>query len=506
MFCRNCGENIPNDSQYCPSCGAPQYERGGNNYDEKLIKSRNSWLLLLISLVTCGISNFVVMFLTLKDTNILLDKKVSIDNDKWKRRAIKIVIIIVIVIVLAVIMSIIPVEPIHSIGTGIIVLLVSLPVMIISMFGGILSRVISVIYSVKMADRINELNKQQGSDENVTVEYIILSVLFGSWIAVFVQEDLNSLYSGKNHKAGMLIAVIIGIVISIALVMVWAIAVSTNNEDTNSIEENSITTEASTDMNVTNQIGNSSLNDTSGSFVQNTYDESTEESTQVIDETEASNTEEATTEVENTVEENISETAVENEGGADSFSAVLDEDGKLIIHGGSEGLEDSISNSQQSEEDFKAQCQTYDYADLIRYSDDYVGKPIKITVQVQNKLNNPEYYWGCNGPDAYGWYGDKYIIKYQQELKLVPEDVITAYGIYMGALEAQSVLDVRNDAPTIEVYYIDLLSEEEADSIVDSIYDAEMQEIMDDLNEKTAKQLEEQQKMMDDLMKQYGYQ
>lgn len=38
MFCRNCGENIPNDSQYCPSCGAPQHEGGVTIMEGNLLK------------------------------------------------------------------------------------------------------------------------------------------------------------------------------------------------------------------------------------------------------------------------------------------------------------------------------------------------------------------------------------------------------------------------------------------------------------------------------------
>ena len=144
-----------------------------------------------------------------------------------------------------------------------------------------------------------------------------------------------------------------------------------------------------------------------------------------------------------------------------------------MVHGNSDDMDGSISKSSQSLEEFKASCKVYNYEDLIRYSDSYVGEPIKVTVKVSNKFNDPEYYWSCNAATSTGWYGDSYTLNYNSEPKLVQGDVVVAYGTYMGSIDTWTVLNVRNEVPTIDVVCIDILTEDEANDIIQDMWNAE---------------------------------
>lgn len=144
------------------------------------------------------------------------------------------------------------------------------------------------------------------------------------------------------------------------------------------------------------------------------------------------------------------------------------------------GISSSKANTMSIDE-FKASCKEYDYKDILRNPSNYAGKYMKITVGISNELNNMDGYWSALSSTAIGWYGDQYVIHYGLDTKILPDDVVTIYGICEGTMDVVSVLGVRIEVPLIEARAVDFLTDAEADKFVKDAYNKYLGDVLGDL-------------------------
>ena len=131
-------------------------------------------------------------------------------------------------------------------------------------------------------------------------------------------------------------------------------------------------------------------------------------------------------------------------------------------------MEDTTDTEEpiETEEEYKASCQEYNYKDVLRNPDDYIGKRVKVTVKISTvhsaKLLTDKYYFAWS-QDEYGmWYGYEYGIfekRDSEDPKLLEDDVITVYGEISEPRETQSFIVNSEELFCIDMKYVDLISE-----------------------------------------------
>lgn len=79
MFCSNCGNQISDEVKFCPSCGKKvESDNTSQNinygYDQRyfvpLKTDYNFWIYLLLTIVTCGIFHYVLIYRVSEDMNV----------------------------------------------------------------------------------------------------------------------------------------------------------------------------------------------------------------------------------------------------------------------------------------------------------------------------------------------------------------------------------------------------------------------------------------------------
>lgn len=120
----------------------------------------------------------------------------------------------------------------------------------------------------------------------------------------------------------------------------------------------------------------------------------------------------------------------------------------------------------ETEEEYKASCQEYNYKDVLRNPDDYIGKRVKVTVKISTvhsaSLLNDKYYFAWSNDEYDLWYGHRYGIFDRREAedpKLLEDDVITVYGEIAETRETQSFIVNSEELFCIDMKYVDLISE-----------------------------------------------
>lgn len=142
-----------------------------------------------------------------------------------------------------------------------------------------------------------------------------------------------------------------------------------------------------------------------------------------------------------------------------------------------EEIKKPVEVPKKTIEEFKAECVEYDYKDLMRYPSDYTNKPVKVTVRINNELNNANGYWVGFAPDAYGWYGDQYTIIYNLDTRILRDDVVTIYGTYQNVIELESGLKMKLESPLIKAEAVEFIDEDTAIDIVKELYNKEIEKM-----------------------------
>lgn len=135
-----------------------------------------------------------------------------------------------------------------------------------------------------------------------------------------------------------------------------------------------------------------------------------------------------------------------------------------LISGGSGADTETIQKAQElSIDDFKSQCKTIPYSDLMRTPDDYKGEYIKLEVQISQVLSSDLHYVcytkGKDDSKEYGYYGDQFSVydnRAEKEPKIIEDDFATIYGIYGGTESVTTVFGETKDAPIINLIFIEL--------------------------------------------------
>lgn len=135
---------------------------------------------------------------------------------------------------------------------------------------------------------------------------------------------------------------------------------------------------------------------------------------------------------------------------------------------------ESVSESQpesepvhvETEEEYKASCETVGYKDLCRYPDKYAGTRIAIKVKVQQIMDaslfsNDKAWRVQDNEDGYDMYlGNEYYAVDKREsgsVKILQDDIVTIYGEFTGTTEVTRALTrTKDEIPRIEVKYADL--------------------------------------------------
>lgn len=121
----------------------------------------------------------------------------------------------------------------------------------------------------------------------------------------------------------------------------------------------------------------------------------------------------------------------------------------------------------ETEEDYKSSCQEYKYKDVLRNPSDYVGKRVKVKVEIstvheKSMFNDVKYYFAYDQGE-YGYFtGDRYGIFDKREAenpKLLSDDIIVVYGEIADPEYTKSLIISSSELFCIDMKYIDFISE-----------------------------------------------
>lgn len=126
------------------------------------------------------------------------------------------------------------------------------------------------------------------------------------------------------------------------------------------------------------------------------------------------------------------------------------------------------SDPTATEDAYKESCEVIDYKTLCRYSDDYTGAHVRVTVKVQQILDagglfSSETAWrGLTDDSGYGLYlGDEYYLldkRPEGAVKVLKDDVVVIYGEFVGMKSVTRALTLTQDEiPYIEVKYVEIV-------------------------------------------------
>ena len=119
---------------------------------------------------------------------------------------------------------------------------------------------------------------------------------------------------------------------------------------------------------------------------------------------------------------------------------------------------------EEIEQEYKNTCQQYNYKDVMRKPDDYVGKKIKIMLQVSTIKNDGDYCFAYSDSDDSGYfYDDKYAVydkRVSKDFKLLKDDVIIVYGEIKKPQKLSTLIFFDGgEIFTIDAKYIDLVDD-----------------------------------------------
>jgi hypothetical protein len=123
----------------------------------------------------------------------------------------------------------------------------------------------------------------------------------------------------------------------------------------------------------------------------------------------------------------------------------------------------------ESEDEYRQSCETVNYKDLARNPDDYKGKRLAVTIEINQVLTEGIFtsggYAGYEDYDITGdsFYQKEWYIDYTVEdgaSKILEDDVITFYGEFAGTEEMERLLTGEKVyIPELTAKYYDLISE-----------------------------------------------
>lgn len=116
------------------------------------------------------------------------------------------------------------------------------------------------------------------------------------------------------------------------------------------------------------------------------------------------------------------------------------------------------------EEEYKSQCQVYNYEDIARNPSEYEKKLAKFTGEIVQIIRDGDKLQmlvsvTLKGSEPFTYYDDKMYVFYtiNNNVNLLENDIITMYGELRGTQEYTDVLDRQATLPRIYVKFIDIV-------------------------------------------------
>lgn len=125
---------------------------------------------------------------------------------------------------------------------------------------------------------------------------------------------------------------------------------------------------------------------------------------------------------------------------------------------------DAVKEAKKMDKtEFINSCRTYEYKELQRDADSLTGKHIKVTVYIEQNVDDMMFRAYTKGEydeylDDLGWSGNEFIlndVRDSQDPKLVEGDIVTVYGVYAGEEEVDRAIGGSDDVPSIDVIYME---------------------------------------------------
>ena len=134
---------------------------------------------------------------------------------------------------------------------------------------------------------------------------------------------------------------------------------------------------------------------------------------------------------------------------------------------GTEIASETEKQVSETMEEYKASCQEYNYKDVLRNPENYIGQRVKITAKVysvhdKSWLNPVKYYFAYTNDEYDMWIGDEYgIFDYRDdgEFKILEDDIIAIYGEISEPQETTSLIVNSEELFCIDMKYAELISE-----------------------------------------------
>ena len=133
---------------------------------------------------------------------------------------------------------------------------------------------------------------------------------------------------------------------------------------------------------------------------------------------------------------------------------------------------DTKKSEEQMQKEFIDSCQEFDYKKIARNPDDYIGQNFKVTVQIYSKSEGglfTESYMKAYTDDGSGTYFDKMIYVFDEQndssashVNVLENDIITVYGTFEGMEDTTNMLNgEKSKDVALHMKYAKLISEGE---------------------------------------------
>ena len=123
-------------------------------------------------------------------------------------------------------------------------------------------------------------------------------------------------------------------------------------------------------------------------------------------------------------------------------------------------------SKKQIRKEYIDSCKEYSYKKVLRNPEKYVGKKIRIKVNIssvheESWANDTKYYFAYSKSD-YGWYGDEYVVfdkRDKQTPKILRDDIVEVYGEIAEPEDTISLIVSSSELFAINMKYVKLIEE-----------------------------------------------
>lgn len=119
-------------------------------------------------------------------------------------------------------------------------------------------------------------------------------------------------------------------------------------------------------------------------------------------------------------------------------------------HRSSTSTSSSTSQPEISEDEYKAQCNSLDYSEIVRRTDGMKGEYLTVTGKITQVKNDNSYIMSLSGNEDY------IVFKYTGTERYLEDDVVTIWGVSKGLKPYTSILKGEVMLPEIGAKYVQI--------------------------------------------------